>query len=402
MTRGISMELQELRTPCYIVNEDDYKQNIEELVEAYNSRWPGTVVYGYSVKTNHLPYMAKIAFNMGWLIEVVSPDEYEFAKACGANETEIIYNGPQKRGSVIDAIIAGSIVNLDNLMEVELVCSNASKISKSSSRIGIRINFNLESDCPGETTCRDVVGRFGICYENGDVKKALNLLKQSGIKMSGIHLHSSSSSRSTNIFKAIAKKAIQIIKEFELYNIDYIDIGGGFFGGNLFSGKPSVQQYAEVICHTLLEGLGQDKCRSLKLVLEPGAAVLATSMDYLVSVLNIRDIRGERVVTVDGSVIHINPMMNPHETPCTIINPGNETKVKQVIGGSTCMEMDRLWPRNLHQLVEMDTQLLFHACGAYMSTHNSSFINAAPNIYVKKDGVYSYLRRKNIESMMKY
>ena len=129
---------------------------------------------------------------------------------------------------------------------------------------------------------------------------------------------------------------------------------------------------------------------------------MATSMDYLVSVLNIRDIRGNRVITVDGSVIHVNPMMKPHEIHCEIINPGKVTDVAQVIGGSTCMEMDRFLPRGLHELIEMDTQILFHACGAYMSTHNSSFIKAAPNIYIKKDDEYIILRKKSIESMIKY
>lgn len=138
------------------------------------------------------------------------------------------------------------------------------------------------------------------------------------------------------------------------------------------------------------------------LILEPGAAILASTMDYLVSTLNIRDIRGKRVITVDGSLLHINPMMNQHEVPCTLINPGIDTMCKQIIGGSTCMEMDRIYPRGLNKLIELDTQILFHACGAYMSTHNSSFINSAPSIYILKDNNYKILREKNIESMFKY
>ena len=64
-------------------------------------------------------------------------------------------------------------------------------------------------------------------------------------------------------------------------------------------------------------------------------------MDYLTSVLNIREVRGHRIVTVDGSVVHINPFMNPHPTPFTMINPGVESTEEQIIGGSTCMELDR-------------------------------------------------------------
>ena len=34
-----------------------------------------------------------------------------------------------------------------------------------------------------------------------------------------------------------------------------------------------------------------------------------------------------------------------------------------------------------------------------MSTHNSSFINAAPNIYLKRGEEYTLLRKKSIDSL---
>ncbi len=393
------MNIDELNTPCYIINSEDYDNNIKQLMSAYEDRWKGKVIYGYSVKTNHFPYMIKRAGEYGWMAEVVSPDEYHFAKKCGFSDDRIIYNGPQKRKSVVDACINGAVVNLDNLEEVELICDSLSEEQKRASRIGIRINFDLERECPGETTCRDVVGRFGISLENGDVKRAVDMLKAAGIQLKGLHMHQSSSSRSLRIYEAIARKVIEITDTYELNELDYIDMGGGYFGGNFFPGKPTPQQYAQTICEELSK---KEELSGLTLILEPGAAVLATSMDYLVSVLNIRDIRGKRVVTVDGSVVHINPFMNPHPTPFTMLNPGEETDMEQIVGGSTCMEMDRIYPRDIHNMIEHDTKLLFHCCGAYMSTHNSSFINAAPNIYVKKDGEYSLVRQKNPDQMLIY
>ena len=46
-----------------------------------------------------------------------------------------------------------------------------------------------------------------------------------------------------------------------------------------------------------------------------------------------------------------------------------------------------------------DSRFLFHCCGAYMATHNSNFINAAPLIYRKKGGAFSLLREKDIPLM---
>lgn len=397
------MDYMQLKTPCYIVNSEEYEHNIVELMQAYESRWEGKVIYGYSVKTNHFPYMLQTAMKYGWLAEVVSPDEYAFAKLCGCPDEQIIYNGPQKRETVLDACRKGAMVNLDNLQEVQMVVDQLTAEEKRQARIGIRINYDLEAECPGETTCKNVVGRFGICLENGDVESAIHMLRQGGIVVKGLHMHQSTSSRSLRVYESLAKKVLEVIERFDMQDLEYVDMGGGYFGGNFFPGKPNVQQYAETICSILRRKMDSSK---ITLVLEPGAAVLATSMDYLVSVLNIRDIRGERVVTVDGSVVHINPFMNPHPTPFTMICPGDEldpaVAENQIVGGSTCMEMDRIYPRGIRHQIQMDSRLLFHCCGAYMSTHNSSFINAAPHIYLKKQGQFQLLRQKNVEQMLVY
>lgn len=397
------MDYTQLETPCYVINSLEYIKSITELMQTYEKHWGGSVIYGYSVKTNHFPYMLKKAMEYGWMAEVVSPDEYNLAKMCGCTDRQIIYNGPQKRETVLDACRNGAMVNLDHLQEVFFIAEHLTEEEKRRARIGLRVNYDLEAECPGETTCKGVVGRFGISLENGDVEKAIHTLKQSGIMVKGLHMHQSSNSRSLKIYESLSKKALEVIEKYDLEELEYVDMGGGFFGGSYFPGKPTVEQYAKTICSILKTKLDSSR---ITLVLEPGAAVLATAMDYLVSVLNIRQIRNQKVVTVDGSVIHINPFMNPHPTPFTMINPGREWDAQvdgeQIIGGSTCMEMDRIYPRDIRHEVQLDSRLLFHCCGAYMSTHNSSFINAAPNIYLKENEKFTLLRRKNCKQMMEF
>ena len=134
-------------------------------------------------------------------------------------------------------------------------------------------------------------------------------------------------------------------------------------------------------------------------MLEPGAGVLATAMDYLASVLNFRRIRGKTVVTLDGSLLHINPMMNSHPVPFTMIRPGEfmeeGEKRDWIVAGSTCMEMDRFLLEEMNRRPAADTRFLFHCCGAYRATHNSNFINAAPVIYRKRGGEYTLLRDRD-------
>ena len=391
----MTKEIRDLETPCYIIRRETYQQNIQDFREAFESRWKGQVLLGYSVKTNNFPYLLREAIEQGLYAEVVSPDEWEFALRCGCTPEHIIYNGPQKRETVLTACRDGATVNLDSLDEVDLVCRTFEGSDKKP-QAGVRVNFDLEALCPGETTCEGIPGRFGICLENGDFAQALKMLEQSRIPLAGLHLHQSSKSRSLNIFRAIAEKATEIGRAFGLDNLDFVDMGGGFFGGNYFPGKPAPDEYAETICEILQTFYDPNKTT---LILEPGAAILATAMEYLTSVLNIRDVRGNRIVTVDGSLLHVNPGMKPHPTPFMMIDPGEETQQEQIIGGSTCMELDRFWPRDLHQLAGQDSKFLFYCCGAYMSTHNSSFINAAPNIYLYENEEYNLVRRKSLDSL---
>ena len=391
------MLLKELNTPCYIIRAGELEQNMARFRAAFSSRWGERLLLGYSVKTNNFPWLLKAAMEKGFWAEVVSPDEYDFALRCGCPEEKILFNGPQKQDRLLSACRAGATVNLDNLEEAEAVCA-AFGGGAFQPVLGLRVNFDLEERCPGETTCRGVPGRFGLCLENGDFGRALEMLQAAGLKLSGLHLHQSSKSRSTKIFAAIAETAVQIAETYGLHGIDYVDVGGGFFGGSFFPGKPTFDEYAETVCSILKKGFDPEKTT---LVLEPGAAILATSMDYLCSVLNIREVRGSRIVTLDGSLLHINPMMNPHPTPFTMLNPGAEGGEDQIIAGSTCMELDRFWPRDMHNLAGHDTQFLFHACGAYMSTHNSSFINAAPNIYLERGGKYALLRKKSLDALFR-
>lgn len=387
-----------LQTPCYILDEDQYRQNIRVFQDSFRSAWGGECVFGYSVKTNHLRWPLQMAREAGFLAEVVSPDEYEYVRGLGVPDAEIIYNGPQKGDTVLSALAAGALVNLDSLEECETVAlaAEGGKLDRDVLRVGLRVNFDLEARCPGETTAGREGSRFGICEENGDLGRAVEMLGRAGVSVGGLHMHQSSGTRSLRVFRALAEAAGEAAEKYALGDLTFIDMGGGFFGGNFFPGKPTPPEYADAVCGTLRRRF--DPAR-VTLVLEPGAGILATAMDYLARVIGLRQVRGMHIATLDGTLLHINPFMRPHPVPCTMVNPGPEMapgeREKWIIAGSTCMEMDRIDPREMPCRPRRGTLFLFHCCGAYMATHNSFFINAAPTIYARRGGEYTLLRRKD-------
>ena len=60
------MRFDGLVTPCYIINDEEYAQNITRFKAEFESRWNGRVLFGYSVKTNNFPYMLKAALAHGF------------------------------------------------------------------------------------------------------------------------------------------------------------------------------------------------------------------------------------------------------------------------------------------------------------------------------------------------
>ena len=396
-------DLTGLSTPCYILDEAVYRENLRTFRAAFEEAWGGECRFGYSVKTNHLRWPLEIAREEGFLTEVVSPDEYTYARSLGIPASELIYNGPQKGETVLYAAAEGALVNLDSLEECVLVAEAVRAGRIGAVRAGLRVNFDLEACCPGETTAGKEVSRFGLSLENGDLKRGTDLLRAAGVQAAGLHMHQSSGTRSLGIFRATAEAAVRAAREIGLADPEFIDMGGGFFGGNFFPGKPTPEQYAGTVAEVLRAGF--DPARTV-LVLEPGAGVLATAMDYLTSVMNFRRVRDRQIVTLDGSLLHINPLMKPHPTPFTMIRPGERMEEGEaerwIVAGSTCMEMDRFQPRDMDRRPARDSRFLFHCCGAYMATHNSNFINAAPNIYLKRDGAYLPLRMKDPTLMGTY
>lgn len=366
-----------MNTPCYTIHLDIFEKNCREVMDAFEEAWGGRVEYGYSVKTNHDAGLMKYAHaKLGWFIETVSPDELELAFNLGFDAENIIFNGPCKcsrHDALINAIRGGAYVNLDNLDDVSFVCGHVSDI-RDASRIGIRVNYNLEAECPGETTAGESVSRFGIDVENKDFARAVDMLRSAGIEPAGLHMHTSTRSRSAAVFTSLARKAAQLVNDYGL-KLHFVDMGGGYFGGQKVEGKPSMEQYAQVITRELKKALNPEMTT---LILEPGASVIATSVTYEASVLSVRDIRGTKIVTMDGTLLHVNPFMahrnQPYSTSLIADYDARPVDGHQIICGCTCMENDRFADEHSVRRLEPGDVLSFRFAGAYTMAFNSNFI----------------------------
>ncbi len=368
-------------TPYYIIHKATFDNSVKELNFAMQKYWPNTKV-GYSVKSNSMPWVLKYMKEQGFLAEVVSDDEYSLAKATGFVPNNIIYNGIAKeKESFQNHIIGGGIVNIDSNREIEWIKELPDDVEK---KIGIRVNFNLESMCPGITAAGTEGSRFGISYENGDLKKAIETIKEiPNASIVGIHLHNSIPSRVLEAYAAISKKACEIANALNL-KLEYVDVGGGFFGG--LENRPGYKEYFEVISKELSKGFNE---KETTLIVEPGMSILSAAIDYVTSVVDVKDTIYNRFVVTDGGRTQIDPMFRKTSHFYEIeADDYQNRKVcdKQVVVGFTCVEGDRLFELISKPELKEGDKIIYHKVGAYTYTSSSNFIKFQPPIYVENDG----------------
>ena len=373
----------ELKTPYYVIHKEELESNFNKLKNALEKHW-GNYIIGYSYKTNALPWVIKHFDTLGCYAEVVSEDEYNLAKLIGVQKNRIIYNGPIKtKGTFIEALENGCIVNIDSQREIEWL----DEVEEEKRIVGIRINFDIEKMCPGQSQCAEEGGRFGFCYENGELSKVVHKLQEKNVKISGIHLHTSSKSRGLDIYRAIAEMACKVQEEFG-FDLDYVDVGGGFFGG--LSTKPQFDEYLSLMEDILSKRFNKERT---KLIVEPGMAVIGAPISYVTTVVDVKDTEFNRFVVTDGTRTSIDPLMTKSSYFHTYVRECDKERIpKQVICGYTCMEHDRLFTAINEYELSIGDKIIYDKVGAYTMCLTPLFIKYFPDVYVEENGELRIVR----------
>ena len=410
----------------YLIKEGELNKDIELLRSALRDNWGDNSIMGYSVKTNSLPWLLNHLRKEGFYAEVVSDSEYDLARRLGYDADKIIYNGPIKDRAVFKQVIKdGGIVNLDSNYELDWL--EEMSASSMAIKVGIRINADIASLSPNEELLEEDGGRFGYCLENGTVAQVIERIKaMPNVKLSGLHLHSSTKSRSVEVYGALAKLAVNVARDYSL-DIEYIDMGGGYFGGR--DDMPNYRDYFGVIARVLSECFSKDK---VTLIAEPGVSLVSRASSLITEVIDTKDIRGHRYVVTTGSRVLLNPQVTRHTYPHHIEYMESPTSAgennlsepptsagrtglpapdgprqplpSQWICGSTCMEYDRLFEIRDGAELKPGDRVVYDLAGGYTIALSPLFIHYFPKVIIEKITGESFVARDewtNDEFLMK-
>ena len=382
-----------IKTPYFVLDRKVITDEVDNCKRAIATHWPNTII-AYSVKTNSLPYLAKMLNEQGVYAEVVSEDEYEMVSLCGYHPENIVCNGPVKSREFVARLMDNRVmINMDSHVELEYAIAHAKANPSKSFKVGLRVNVDIEKYFPSESKAGDQGSRFGFCMENDELKDAILTLKECGnIKINGLHLHVSTSTRKVEIYEWLASLFSQLVKQYSLTAIEYFDIGGGFFGG--MPNKPGWNDYISAVAKILTNN--GFKSESLTLILEPGVSLLAGAFSYYASVIDVKQTNRSRFVVTDGSRIHIDPFFHKtsyfYEHLTESCNPEID---KQIVVGFTCLEYDNIMTLENKPEIKIGDVFRFDKLGAYTITLSPLFISYFPAVYVREeDGILTCVRKK--------
>lgn len=376
----------------YVFDQTLFDKNLNNLKNLFAEVY-GNVELAYSFKTNYIPRICQIVLEKGLLAEVVSEMEYKHALNVGFTGNNVIFNGPLKSKKILyEAFKNNSIVHFDSFEEIEYLKLYLNENPGEFVRCSVRCNFEIQDLS---------LSRFGFSVEDGSAEKAYReLFNISGCLPVGVHGHFQTSKKSLKSFEErtllLANFAKKVFKDKPL---EYVDIGGGFFGSmpeeliNQFSYEvPSAEQYASVVGNIMKDTFPKE---NVKLIIEPGNIVVADTIKFYCSVNNIKFIRDKYFIVVNGSLHNIKPTGRSRILPSFKLFQMGEAKYINVKGASivgyTCFEEDILVDE-VNQSIAKGDFVEFSNVGAYSIMLKPPFIKGQPKILAYDGSKYEVIK----------
>jgi diaminopimelate decarboxylase len=352
-------------TPFFITQKSIVNRKLKKLNSSLKKHWGNNFTIAYSFKTNY-DIAKNIKFSQA---EVVSETELKLARSLKYQYQSIIFNGPNK-GKIDHLLSRPLTINLDNFSEIQEVI-NYSKPIKAT--LGLRLNTNIHPS------------RFGFNIESGEAQKAISLLDQSHLSISGLHLHLGSDIHQTSLYQKTSQKIFNFIASSSLKNLDYIDFGGGFPAHGRIPGlntqsDPNIAQYLKSITDPLQKLVDIQSLPTL--ILEPGRFFVDDSTVLIGRVIDQRQ-TNKQIITIDASINMLPSTWYRKQIVKTFfpdLHPKNTIDISTVIYGNTCQEIDCLYQGLLPKL-SLGDLVVFYCVGAYNQSQTPDFIFKRPKTY---------------------
>lgn len=309
----------------------------------------------YAKKANKAAAWIERCALSGTGVDVAGSGELRDALGCGVPGENIVVTGPAKADALLRvAVLQGCLIAVDALDELERVIG-----------IGRPARVLLRRRPPAQPN-----SRFGL--DDGELERALVRCREAGVVMEGFSFHLSGYDP---LMRAeLAGELVDLCLKAQASGLraDRISIGGGFavdytdaphwerylrdqrpehyHAGKSFAPGDFYPYHSPVAGPDALRAVlaahglaGRLREAGVKLLLEPGRALLDRAGCTVFRVQGVKDLDGYGIVTVDGSSLSLSEQWFDSEylpDPVLLSRTGPGEPYAACVGGATCLESD--------------------------------------------------------------
>lgn len=285
-------------TPLYVYSAGMIRERVKAFQGAFAAH---NYAICYSVKANSNLGILRLLASLGCGFDVVSGGELQrVARAARSATKTIVFSGVGKTVAEMEAALKAGILlfNLESGSELDSLARTATRLKKTA-RVAMRVNPDVPADTHPYISTGLHKHKFGVPIAEAR-ELYQRIAKAKYLHAVGVSVHIGSQIRDFSSFRAALERVAALVRELRQdgHDIQLVDAGGGM-GINYRDGAEnfasSAGQYSNSVAGPL-QGL------SLKLLLEPGRAIVGPAGVLLTRVIYRKTNGDRKFVIVDAAM----------------------------------------------------------------------------------------------------
>ena len=389
-------------TPLYVYSAHAIRQRLRAFDASFRAI-PHMVCY--SVKANPSLGVLRLVASLGAGFDVVSGGELErVLRAAPRAAGKIVFSGVGKtRGEIELALRSGILLfNVESAGELRVLADVAQRLGRLA-RVALRVNPNLPANTHPYISTGLESHKFGVPLAEAESLYS-EAARHRKLRVAGVSVHIGSQISDVRSFGAALARVAALVRRLRRagHEIRFVDAGGGLsipYRGPRHDFRSQFALYARAVVRPL-RGL------RVRLLLEPGRAIVGPAGILLTRVLYHKSNGGKRFLIVDAAM---NDLLRPalygaqHEIVPVSHNPADRRGGTIDVVGPICETGDFLARGIQLPAVPEGALLAVLDAGAYGASLGSNYNSRPkpPEILVEGKRARRIRRRESSSDLMR-
>jgi len=386
-------------TPCYVYSRAHIEAQWRAFDQAFGVR---DHLVCYAVKANSNLGLLNVLARLGSGFDIVSVGELERVLAADGDPGKVVFSGVGKGVHEIERALEAGIACFNVESEAELVVLNevAARLGRHAP-VSLRINPDVDAKTHPYISTGLKESKFGIPMS--EARAAYHVARQlTHLRIVGVDCHIGSQLTELAPFADALERVLALVDQLAADGmpLQHLDLGGGLGIRYRDEQPPAPGEYVAAFLQKL-DAHG-DRYRHLKLLIEPGRAIVGNAGVLLTRVQYLKHAEAKNFAIVDAAM---NDLMRPAlydawQDIMPVLKRVGAAQQYDVVG-PVCESGDFLGQDRTLK-VQAGDLLAVCSAGAYGASMSSNYNTRprAPEVMVDGERFHVVRRRETIEELL--